>query len=162
MQNYPYLCNQKQNQSAKMKEQDTIFSEKAASYLVCFNEQCARHEQCLRWIVGQHVGGEQISRVSINPHNAQVKAGSCPVFRDARPVRVGIGMTGFYHDMPGWLEKSIKGALISRYSRTGYYRIQNGTRPVTPEMEEAIRTICQKNGWDTPLRFDSYKEDYLW
>lgn len=145
-----------------MTEQESIFSEKAVSYLVCFNTQCGLHEKCLRWMVGQHVPSEPISRLSINPLNSQVVAGSCPVFRDSAPRHMPVGMTHFYYDMPGRLERAIKGALISRYSRTGYYRYHNGSRPITPEVEEEIRRTCNEHGWTQPLKFDSYVDDYQW
>ena len=37
-----------------MLEKETLFREKAKKYLVCFNESCPLHAQCLRWEVGQY------------------------------------------------------------------------------------------------------------
>ncbi|MCR5641819.1 MAG: DUF6078 family protein [Prevotella sp.] len=145
-----------------MTEQETIFSEKAASYLVCFNEQCGKHKQCLRWQVGQYVPQELVACKCINPNNEQVVAGSCPVFRIAKPTRMAVGMRGFYHDMPGWQERVIKNNLIDIYTRTGYYRYHNGSKPIPPDVEEKIRAVCQKQGWDKPLHFDGYVESYQW
>ena len=150
------------NSNRPMTEQETIFSEKAASYLACFNEQCGQRGECLRWLVGQYAPADKIVCRCVNPHNEQVVAGSCPVFRDAKPLRMAVGMRGFYHDMPGWQERIIKNNLINKYTRTGYYRYHNGSKPIPPDVEDSIRNVCKENGWDKPLRFDDYQVSYRW
>ncbi len=146
-----------------MTQQENPFGDKVATYLICLNERCARRDKCLRWVVGQHVTGEQpISRLFINPKNALVKEGKCPVFRSAKPLKMPLGMKSFYHDMPRWQEKSIKDALIERFSRTAYYRYHNGTKPITPEIEKEIRRTCKAKGWTKQIHFDGYIEDYQW
>ena len=146
-----------------MNHLETLLQEKAKSgYLVCFHNCCQRHEQCLRWQVAQRTDPELRTRTVVNPLNRLVAEGNCPMFRDATPLRMPLGMLHFYLDMPGRLERRIKGSLISDLSRTNYYRYHSGHQPIPPDVERLIRDTCRSCGWNEEPRFDAYIDDYVW
>ena len=52
-----------------MNHKETIFTEKAKKYFVCFADQCPLHATCLRWEVGQYVDADEEAIMSMNPSN---------------------------------------------------------------------------------------------
>ncbi len=57
---------------------------------------------------------------------------------------------------------TVKAQLISEFKRTYFYEYRNGKRLITPTTQNFIATICQQNGWDKPVVYDDYVEDYEW
>jgi len=149
-------------QNMSIAKRDQLFREKAASYTVCFNESCARRATCLRWILREYIPGDTLVSPCVNPRNAEVASGRCPLYRDSQPRRMPYGILSVYHDMPGRMERSIKNRLISQYSRKRYYEYHNGTRPLTPEVEQYVRQVIRANGWTEEPRFMGYVEGYVW
>lgn len=139
-----------------------ILKKNAPKYTVCFNDKCQLHESCLRWQTGLHVPSEQRTTACINPHIAGYGTNNCPECRSDKPVRMPKGMIHFYENMPGKTERAIKADLIDRYTRVGYYKMRNGMRQITPEMEAEITEICSRHGWTEPPIFDNYVEELLW
>ena len=74
----------------------------------------------------------------------------CPLYAKDEPVRMPIGLSTVYYDMPGRMERAIKNHLIHVYSRKRYYEYHNGTRPMTAY------------GWTQEPQFGGYVEEYLW
>ena len=148
-----------QNTSTK---RDQIFREKAQTYAVCFNEHCPRRETCLRWILREYLPKDAVTLRCVNPAYAQAESGQCPMYRDSEPRRMPYGILSVYHDMPGWMERSIKSRLISQFSRKRYYEYHNGTRPMTPEVEQYVRQVISASGWKDEPQFMGYTEEYLW
>ena len=83
---------------------EKILKEKAEKYLVCFNEQCSKHEHCLRWVVGQYVPCEQLSITCVNP-KLEKKEDECPAYRNSQPQKIAKGMIHFYDEMYLFLAK---------------------------------------------------------
>ena len=86
----------------------------------------------------------------------------CPMFRKDEPVRMPTGLAAIYYNMPGRIERAIKNHLINVYSRKRYYEYHNGTRPMTPDVEQYIRQVIKNAGWTEEPRFLNYVEEYLW
>ena len=144
-----------------MENQEQLFREKAKKYLACFNGGCPLREQCLRWTVGQYVDIDVRVVTCVNPRYTLVGEG-CDLFRDNRPITMPVGMTRFYHDMPGHIERSIKRRLIAHSCRATYYKHHRGDRPITPDYLAVIQRICREEGWQGPLHFDGEVTDYVW
>ena len=139
-----------------------LLQEKAPDYIACFNDDCALHDHCLRWQVGQVPESSSLLRTIVNPHHPSVQQDRCEYYRDDQLVRVGIGMVNFFHDMPHYIELAIKKDIIRHFNRTCYYRMRNGTIPVSPDAQAVIADICRRHGWTAEPRYDSYAEHYLW
>lgn len=142
--------------------QEEIFREKSEHYLLCYINQCERHETCLRWLVGQQSKKEAIVTESVNPMNPDVKAGKCPMYRENNTASYAVGMMHFFDQMTGSMERSIKNRLINTFSRKRFYEYRNGTRPIPPEDQKTIASICKANGWTGDLCYDGWKEDFAW
>ena len=79
--------------------QEEIFREKSEHYLLCYVNECARRETCLRWLVGQQSKKEAIVTESVNPMNPEVKEGKCPMYRENTTASYAIGMMHFFDQM---------------------------------------------------------------
>ena len=145
-----------------MENKKTLFSKKSETYMCCFNSQCPRHADCLRWEVGQYFDPQMHVVRSISPRYEKAADGTCSFFRDRQPQLMPLGMKGFYYDMPAHTARFIKNTLISRYGRTIYYQYHRGDRPVTPDFRQVVESLCQEAGWTQPLHFDGETEDYVW
>ena len=141
---------------------ENILKEKAAKYLLCFKDNCPHHVHCLHWQVAQHVSEELPIVTCINPRFSQVATNECPYYRDDTPQRVAKGMIHFYEAIPRKLETAIKADLIARFTRVGYYKMRNGLRPITPDIEQIISDVCRSHGWKEELKFDERGEEVIW
>jgi hypothetical protein len=136
--------------------------EKSTNYLPCYVDHCERHATCLHWLVGQHTAVTDISQVSVNPMNPDVREGHCPLYRPNETVRYARGMTHFFDVMPSRMERAIKGTLITVYQRKRFYEYRNGVRPIPPSMQQDIESVCRRHGWDGELHYDSWEENFDW
>lgn len=145
-----------------MTERDQLFKEKAEKYVVCHSERCPLHEHCLRAILSHYVPNDRLVTNSVNLNNPQMQTEQCPFYRNDQPRRMPVGLTWLYHDMPGWQERVVKANLIRHFTRTGYYRYRNGSRPITPDVEAYIRQLLIGHGITQEPHFDGYVETYVW
>lgn len=141
-----------------------IFTEKATrGYTVCFSTSCPQHEHCLRWNVGQLIPHDIKDCQCVNPHHDNVATEQCPMFRSAEKVLWARGMTHILTDnMPRRVDSTVRAELIKRLNRTYFFEYRNGTRLISPAMQEEIRTLYQQAGWTGDIQFDEYFEDYDW
>ena len=150
----------KQDPSKPTREE--IFREKAKSYIVCYSQNCPIRENCLRNILKDYVPDSLIAVTCINLGNPQTQRSDCPKYRHDEPVRMPVGLSRMYYDMPGRLERAIKNHLINVFSRKRYYEYHGGKRPITPQEEQLIRQTLKDFGWEQEPIFDDYIEEYLW
>ena len=153
----------KTKKSGQMMTKEEVFSKKAADYLVCFAESCPRHEQCLRWLVGQYTPTDWACVQCVNPRNRLVGEGRCGQFRSDQPVQMARGMTHiFTDDMPLRVIHYVRSALIADSCRTLFYEYWNGTRLIPPAMQQRVRQLFRKAGWQQPVDFDAMVVGFEW
>jgi hypothetical protein len=141
---------------------EQLFQGKAQNYVTCYSHSCPLREHCLRSILNEYAPKSPLVAKVINLNNPETQTSSCPMFRSDEPIRMPAGIIPSYHDMPGWMERSIKNALIQKFSRKRYYEYHNGTRPLTPDVEHIIRQTFLAYGWKEELKFSGYVEDFIW
>ena len=151
-----------QKNSQDMSEKEELFREKAKKYVVCHSERCPLHEHCLRAILSHYAPEDCLVTNSINLNNPQMQTEQCPMYRSDEIRRMPVGLTWLCHDMPHWQERVIKGNLIRQFTRSGYYRLRNGSRPITPDVEQYIRQLLKAHGITQEPHFDGYIEDDVW
>ena len=141
---------------------EEIFTAKADTYPLCFSQTCPLREHCLHSILVSYYPTGRNYVTSVNLGNPQMQQSDCPLFRNDEPVRMPVGLSTIYYDMPGHMERSIKNHLISVYSRKRYYEYHNGTRPLTPEVERYVRQTLKNYGWTEEPKFQGSVEEFLW
>lgn len=156
------VMNTKKDKQQLTPSQEEVFREKTHHYLMCFIESCPLREQCLHWLVGQYGDTMPYAQVSMNPRNPKVGGENCEKFRPNVRVILKKGMTHFYLDMPGRMEKAIRQHLIKLFGRTQYFEMRKGDRLISARDQELIADACRSHGWDGPLVYDEEEEDWQW
>ena len=166
---YPTKCLPLQSKMTAMQKKDNtpktreeIFAEKADNYPACFSETCPLREHCLHRILASYKPKDRIYITCVNLLNPQMQGEDCPQYRNDEPVRLPIGLSTIYYDMPSRIERAIKNHLINVYSRKRYYEYHSGTRPMTPDVERYVRQTIINYGWTQEPNFAGYVEEYLW
>ena len=151
----------KEDNTPKTREQ--LFTEKAEkSYAICYSQTCPLREHCLRSQLLAYVPQDRRISSCVNLNNPAMQTETCPMYRDDQPVRMPLGIAKMYYDMPLRIARPLKQHLIQYFNRKRYYEYHSGYRPVPPEHEQYIRQAILRFGWQQPIEFNDYIEDYLW
>ena len=144
-------------------EKELLIEKAHEGYTVCYVGDCPLRQQCLRWLVGQHVPNSASTYRCVNPHFEAVATNECPMYRSDQKVRFAKGMTNiFTSDMPRRVESAVRYGVIGLTNRTYYFEYRNGSRLIPPALQENIRNLFRENGWKEEVQFDGYVEDYDW
>ena len=150
-------------QETEIKTREELFAEKATkSYAICYSEICPLRMHCLRWQLRTYIPQDQRMTTSVNLNNPSMQTDHCPVYRDDTPVRMPLGISMIYYDMPQRIAHPLKQHLIQHFNRKRYYEYHSGYRPVPPDHVQYILKTVVSYGWTQPVEFDSYVEEYLW
>ena len=133
----------KKDQTPKTREQ--IFAEKADNYGVCYSAICPLREHCLHSLLTSYKPQDRLYTDCVNLNNPKMQREGCPLFAKDEPVRMPVGLSTVYYDMPGRMERAIKNHLIHVYSRKRYYR-----------------QTFKNYGWTQEPQFAGYVEEFLW
>lgn len=143
-------------------EEENAFRAKARNYLVCFNDNCPLHEECMRWFAGLYVDPNLTAYTSVNPRNPQNGGEQCQNFRKKKRVVMKRGLTQLYHEMPSYMEHQIRMHLQSIWGRKQYFEMRKGVRLITPEQQNDVQSVCHFHGWTGPIVYDDETEDWNW
>ena len=141
-----------------------LFAKKANDgYTVCYAEQCPRREQCLRWKVGRQMPDSKSFYTMVNPRSQGVGTAECPHYRTVEKVKFAKGMMHIFNDdMPRRVTETVRMGIIGSCCKTYYYEYRKGQRLIPPAIQEEIRSLFLKAGWEKEIEFDGYVEDYEW
>lgn len=150
-----------QNDTTDMTD-NNIFAEHAKNYLLCYNDKCGKHSQCLRWIIKDYTPDDTATISIVNPRYKHAADNSCPYFRSNTKQKMAVGMTKFFDEMPRKTEQAIRDALIRCFGRTRFFILRRGDRPITTDIQQQIKAVCEANGWQQEPVYDGYTEEYDW
>ena len=142
---------------------EQLLREKAeSSYTICSSNECPLRQSCLHWMAREYSPKHPFVVSTINLMNPLMQTDQCPMYRSSKPIRMPLGISKMYYDMPRRIEVALKRHLINHFNRKRYYEYHSGYRPLPPEHEQYIRLAALRYGWPHPLEFNGYTEDYLW
>ena len=145
------------------KTRDKLFAEKAdKSNAICYTQTCPLHLHCLRWQLQSYTPKDRRITYCVNLNNPAMQTESCPMYRNDQPIRMPLGISKMYYDMPQRIAHPLKQFLIQHFNRKRYYEYHSGYKPVPPDHEKYIRQTILRFGWQQPIEFNSYVEDCLW
>lgn len=141
---------------------EEIFREKGRNYVPCYTNSCPLKDRCLHAAILPYTQNTSPVIRSINLGFEGAQTEKCMMYRSSEPIRMVVGLSRLYYDMPSHLERSFKHHLIGRYGRKRYYEYHNGSRPLPPGEETFIRHLLKTGGWTEEPQFDGYVEDFEW
>lgn len=148
------------NREAQM-TRDDLFRGFVTKGAVCQSQSCPRREHCLRTILKDYVPENYPVVTVVNLRNPKMQGEDCPQYCPSEPLRMPLGISKMYDDIPSRLARDIKQRLIALFSRRRYYDYHTGRRPITPDIEATIRQTLLAFGWTQEPTFDDYTEQYL-
>ena len=151
----------KQASPTPMNRED-LFREMAKKGTVCESQSCPKREHCLRSILKDYVPEQYLVATVVNLRNPKMQSKDCPQYCPDEPVRMPLGLTHMYDDIPSRQARAIKQHLIALFSRKRYYEYHSAKRPIPPAIEATIRQTLLTFDWKQEPTFDDYVEEYLW
>jgi hypothetical protein len=151
-----------QTTKIQTRSRDELFREKARTYILCYSTQCPLCPHCLHALLTAYAPTTLEIATCVNLNNPAMQTEGCPMYKEDRLHQMPVGLASIYYDMPGRMERDIKQRLISRFSRKTYYEYHNGSRPLTPAVEQIVRQVAAEVGWHEELQFAGYVENFDW
>lgn len=129
-----------------------------SNYVYCFNNQCPRNAQCLRYLAAQNNPSETL--VSLNPKRIPDDTSNCAYFNSTRKIRIAWGIKHLLDYVPHKNGSTMRRHLIAYFERNVYYSIYRSERGVLPEEQEYIRKLFRSYGIEAEPKFERYTEEY--
>ena len=131
-------------------------------YGICLTQKCKLREHCLYYKLQDYMPKDLLFTTCTNLSHPLMQTEKCPLYLSDKPVRMPLGLSDIYYDMPARIANPLKQHLIRYFNRKRYYEYHFGRRPITPEHEQYIRQAAVNHGWQQPVEFKDYVEDYIW
>ena len=145
--------------SRNMTDKTQLKEKVEQGFIPCFNNSCSRHEHCLRWLGREFISDSQLAVTCVNP---LVGGDDCEMYRLDEKVCMALGFTHLLEQLPRNMGKTLMQHLINTCNRTYAYEHRNGTRPIPPALQQHIIDFCRSQGWQGPVDFDAYEDQYEW
>jgi len=130
---------------------------------------CPLRESCLRSKVHReanyHSENEDRGLWVVNLWNAAIKPLSeeCKAYRKAEAQQFAQGFSRLFDPVPKGVYDTVRSQVEHVFSnRLYYFQCKKGERLTSPEEQERIARIFQKNGVSTAPQYDKMVEVYAW
>ena len=131
------------------------FNEVPEGYHLCFNSECEKHENCIRYLAGKHIPPVMMGGPAVYPNAC--KNGICPYFKQTRIIHGAWGLRNLFKDIPNKDAQILK-AKVTNYlgGPVATFKYQHGEMLLTPEQQEEIHNMFKKLGYEHDLVFDGF------
>lgn len=130
------------------------------NYAHCFNEQCTRGAQCLRYLAAQNSTSQYNTLHIVNPKCIPNDMADCSFFKSTQKVSTAWGIRRLLDNVPHKKGTSMRKQLISYFGKNAYYRIYHLERGLSPAEQEYIRQLFHKNDIVEKPQFEKYTEEF--
>ena len=131
------------------------FREVPIGYQLCFNGQCPKRDDCIRYLAGQHVPATMMSGPAVYPN--ALTDDICPFFKQTRVIHGAWGFRNLYKDVAK-TDAQILNAKVINYlgGPVACYGYMHGDKLLTPEQQEHIQGFFNELGYTQPIVFEGY------
>ena len=141
-------------------EKQLKLSDIPKKYVVCYNHQCPRADECLRHLCYNLLPATVYERPCVLPQAWQ--SGECQRFAVARPVQLAWGMSRLFDDVSRWQKTAIRHELKALFgSKATYFRYRRGEFLITPQRQREVAAVFQRYGYTAPRHYDHVLQDYF-
>ena len=135
------------------------FREVPAGYLLCFNGQCPRKDDCIRFLAGQYVPSTLMSGPSVYPNS--VTDGVCPYFKQTRVIHGAWGFRNLYKNVAKADAQVLKAKVINYLGGpVACFGYMHGEKLLTPEQQDCIQGFFNELGYTNTIVFEGYSIMY--
>lgn len=130
-----------------------------SGYIYCFNDACAKHEECLRWIAGKQIDQKITTAQTVLP--TVLSKSRCPHYRKAELKQMAWGFDKLFAEVKSKDEALLRNKVKTYLGGNGSYsRYKLGRRLLTPAQQEHIMGLFRARGYSEELEFDHYTTVY--
>jgi len=135
------------------------FRDVPIDYQLCFNGQCPRRDDCIRFLAGQHVPAAVMSGPAVYPN--ALTDGICPYFKKTRVIHGAWGFRKLYKDVEKADAQVLKAKVINFLGGpVASYGYMHGEKLLTPEQQEQIQGFFNELGYTDSIVFEGYSNMY--
>ena len=125
-------------------------------YQLCFNKECPKRDECLRFLAGSALPEERDWGPAIYPNMKMTERG-CRLYGTAQATEMAWGFNTLFEEVKSKHERGLRTAMRQYLNGTSnYYRYHNGERLLNKEQQEWIINLFQRTGYQENLEFDHY------
>jgi hypothetical protein len=135
------------------------FRDVPTGYQLCFNGQCPRRDDCIRFLAGQHVPATMMSGPAVYPN--ALSEDICPYFKQTRVIHGAWGFRNLYKDVEKAHAQILKAKVINYLGGpVASYGYMHGDKLLTPEQQETIQGFFNEMGYMHTIIFEGYSIMY--
>ena len=135
------------------------FREVPADYKLCFNGECPRRDDCIRFLAGQHVPETMMSGPAVYPN--ALSDDICPYFKQTRVIHGAWGFRNLYKDVEKADAQILKAKVINYLGGpVASYGYMHGEKLLTPEQQDCIQGFFNEMGYTHTIVFEGYSIMY--
>ena len=135
------------------------FREVPTGYKLCFNEHCQKHEDCIRFLAGQHVPPTMMSGPAVYPNAATDDI--CPFFKQTRVIHGAWGFRNLYKGVEKKDAQVLKAMIINYLGGpVASFGYMHGEKLLTPEQQDCIQGFFNELGYTQAIVFEGYSIMY--
>ena len=141
-----------------MNDNQPDFESMPTHYHLCFNDECALADKCLRRLAAR--SGQQKDDLvwAVNP--ARNNETNCRYYKENKVTTMAYGMVNSFHDVKADDVAALRNTLIRHFGRGSYYVRRNGLRAIPPEEQQYIAGVFRSFGYE--VNFDRTEEAVQW
>lgn len=129
------------------------------SFCLCFQADCPRAGECIRFLAGKHAGEERTCGPAVYP--AARRGSGCTCYKRTRLIRAAYGFNALFAEVKKKDDTPLRNRIKAYLGgHTTYYRYHHGERLLTPEQQEWITDLFRRHGYEGDLKFDAYRDVY--
>lgn len=102
---------------------DIDYSTVPKNFAHCFNGQCKRTDECLRYQVALATPATRNFVFLVNPVRIRLSGEDCPFFLTTQKQTVARGMSHLFSSVPYAKALEIKNQMLRQWGRTVFYRL---------------------------------------
>lgn len=141
-------------------KKDFEFKDVPHGWQMCFNVECPRREDCLRWVAATKMPSTVKWGPAIYP-TALEEDGKCRFFYRAEPRQMAWGFSKLFYNVLNRHAVSLRHYMkVYLNGHANYYRYNRGDKLLTPEQQAHILNLFRKMGYEKGLEFDGYVTAY--
>lgn len=135
------------------------FKKIGPGYLFCFNAECPKKDECVRYVVSSHIPDDVTVGTAVLP--PACRNGECKYFKSAQIVEYAYGFEHIYDKVMRKDYTTLRKILTEHLGNNGkYYEYKHGKRGLTPEQQQYIRELFAHYGYTEGVDFDRYVMQY--
>lgn len=128
-----------------------------ASWSYCFNSQCPKSNECVRFMSTQYLDKGRDAGYAIYPNACQGK--ECRHFMQLRVIKSAWGFDKLFKDVRVCDAPTLRAKMKAYLGSKGqYYRYKLGQLRLTPEQQGWIKSLFGQYGY-VDVEFDNFKEE---